>query len=64
MERVRCRQCHSVYQLSTRTLDHKEVNTIECAVCGLTIKSWCENTTYTAMLVRRGKGSERFAKPA
>ncbi len=64
MDRVKCKQCHSVYQLSSRTLEHKEVNTIECFVCGLTIKHWNGFTTYTARLTRRGRGASRFLKPA
>lgn len=64
MERVRCKQCHSTYALASEKLDHKETNTIECVVCGLTIKDWCGNTSYKAVLLKRGRGSERFAARA
>lgn len=50
-----CSQCGSEYDLEDYKLIERCPDSIECQVCGKTIKEWFGSRQYSAKLVKRGE---------
>ena len=54
METQTCDRCGSVYELSSWHSPMRDKDSIECEVCGATLKRWNGSRVWTAKLVKRG----------
>ena len=62
MANLTCPQCGSEYEVSDYHIPVREPDSIECEVCGLTLKKWRGSRQYTAKLIKRGKWSKAAKK--
>jgi predicted Zn finger-like uncharacterized protein len=54
-ELVECPKCKSVYELTKHKTPSRDKDSIECKICGTTIKSWNGGAFYTAILKTQGQ---------
>jgi predicted Zn finger-like uncharacterized protein len=54
-EIVECPKCGSIYELTKHHSPSRDKDTIECEVCGETIKSWNGGEFYTWELKKKGE---------
>ncbi len=53
-ELVECPKCNSIYELTKHKTPSRDKDSIECGICGTTIKSWNGGAFYTAVIkIRR-----------
>ena len=55
MEKYTCGVCGSEYELTSFHFPVRDKDSIECEVCGTTIKSWSSSRAWNSRLVKRGK---------
>ena len=61
-ELVECPKCKSVYELTKHKSPSRDKDSIECEVCGTTIKSWDGGVFYTATLKSRNQNEADKSK--
>jgi hypothetical protein len=54
-----CPQCGSEYEITSRKTIHRNSDSIECQVCGITLKRWSGSTIYVAELIKRGEWPQK-----
>jgi len=52
---VICPQCGSEYEVTSQKTITRDIDSIECDVCGVTLKQWSGSTIYAAKLIKRGE---------
>jgi ribosomal protein S27E len=53
--RLTCPQCGSEYEIVSSKVRWRDSDSIECEVCGLTLKKWAGGRTYAATILKRGE---------
>jgi len=53
-EIIECPKCGSVYELTKHKSPARDHDSIECQICGETIKSWNGGLFYTSKLISKG----------
>ena len=49
---TKCPQCGSLYELDSYHVITRDSDSIECDVCGATIKKWSGSRVYSAKLLK------------
>lgn len=50
-----CPQCGSEYEITSTKVIWRDSDSIECDVCGYTLRTWSGSRIYTATLTKRGE---------
>lgn len=53
-----CKKCGSVYELSYTSTIMRDVDKIDCEVCGEILKKWSEAKIWDAKLIKRNDEHE------
>jgi uncharacterized Zn finger protein len=54
-----CSQCGSEYEFTSKAVSWRDSDSIECEVCGYTLKTWSGSRIYVPTLLKRGDWPRR-----